>query len=75
MWSFGVLLWEIYSYGRIPYPRIPLDDVVKQVTEADYRMPAPEGCPPEITKIMQQVSPIHQFSRENRVHNFFFDCF
>jgi c-src tyrosine kinase len=54
MWSFGVLLWEIYSYGRVPYPRIPLADVVKHV-EKGYRMEAPEGCPPGIYDIMKKV--------------------
>ncbi|XP_060804447.1 tyrosine-protein kinase CSK isoform X2 [Amyelois transitella] len=44
MWSFGILLWEIYSFGRVPYPRIPLADVVRHV-ERGYRMEAPEGCP------------------------------
>ena len=55
MWSFGVLLWEIYSYGRVPYPRIPLADVVKHV-EKGYRMEAPESCPPGIYDIMTKVN-------------------
>lgn len=53
MWSFGILLWEIYSFGRVPYPRIPLADVVKHV-EVGYKMEAPEGCPSEIYEMMRQ---------------------
>jgi len=54
MWSFGILLWEIYSFGRVPYPRIPLADVVKHV-EKGYKMEAPESCPPEVYEIMRQA--------------------
>jgi c-src tyrosine kinase len=54
MWSFGILLWEIYSFGRVPYPRIPLADVVKHV-EKGYKMEAPDGCPPEVYEIMRQA--------------------
>ena len=55
MWSFGVLLWEIYSFGRVPYPRIPLADVVKHV-EKGYRMEAPEGSPKSIYDLMKKVN-------------------
>ncbi len=54
MWSFGVLMWEIYSFGRVPYPRIPLADVVKHV-EKGYQMEAPEGCPKSIYEVMKDV--------------------
>ncbi|KOB71937.1 Tyrosine-protein kinase CSK, partial [Operophtera brumata] len=52
MWSFGILLWEIYSFGRVPYPRIPLAEVVRHV-ERGYRMEAPEGCPPGSYEVMR----------------------
>ncbi|KAL5481915.1 hypothetical protein EMCRGX_G022190 [Ephydatia muelleri] len=51
VWSFGVLLWELYSYGRVPYPKIPVDDVAAQV-ERGLRMEAPDACPPPVYKIM-----------------------
>lgn len=54
MWSFGVLLWEIYSFGRVPYPRIPLTDVVKYV-EKGHTMESPEGCPKSIYEVMKKV--------------------
>ena len=60
MWSFGVLLWEIYSFGRVPYPRIPLADVVKHV-EKGYRMEAPEGCPKSIYDVMKKVGSKYGF--------------
>ncbi|GAA57437.1 Tyrosine-protein kinase csk [Clonorchis sinensis] len=54
VWSFGILLWEIYSYGRIPYPRMLASQVLPQL-KAGYRMKAPEGCPSEIYRLMRQT--------------------
>ncbi|CAD6991815.1 unnamed protein product [Ceratitis capitata] len=62
MWSFGILLWEIYSFGRVPYPRIPLNDVVKHV-EVGYKMEAPEGCPAEIYEMMRQAWDLNPSKR------------
>ncbi|KAM4739104.1 megakaryocyte-associated tyrosine-protein kinase [Anableps anableps] len=52
VWSYGVLLWEIFSYGRQPYPKMSLKEV-KEKVEGGYRMEAPEDCPPSVYSIMK----------------------
>jgi len=54
MWSYGILLWEIFSYGRCPYPRIPANDVLLNLKQG-HRMEPPDGCPQEIGDIMRQT--------------------
>ncbi|XP_056267117.1 megakaryocyte-associated tyrosine-protein kinase isoform X4 [Pseudoliparis swirei] len=52
VWSYGVLLWEIFSYGRQPYPKMSLKEV-KERLEGGYRMEAPEDCPPVVYSLMR----------------------
>ncbi|XP_055074264.1 megakaryocyte-associated tyrosine-protein kinase isoform X2 [Misgurnus anguillicaudatus] len=52
VWSYGVLLWEIFSYGRQPYPKMTVTDVRERVDQG-YRMESPDECPPEIYAIMR----------------------
>ena len=42
VWAFGVLLWEIATYGMSPYPGIDLTDVYHRL-ESGYRMDIPPG--------------------------------
>ncbi|XP_066262869.1 tyrosine-protein kinase Src42A isoform X1 [Euwallacea similis] len=51
VWSFGILLTELVTYGRIPYPGMTNAEVLHQV-EHGYRMPAPPSCPPRLYDIM-----------------------
>ena len=43
VWSFGILLYEIITYGRFPYPDLTNDEVIEKVTQG-YRMPQPKEC-------------------------------
>jgi fyn-related kinase len=51
VWSFGILLTELVTYGRIPYPGMTNAEVLHQV-EHGYRMPSPPGCPAPLYDIM-----------------------
>ncbi|XP_061600103.1 tyrosine-protein kinase Fes/Fps isoform X2 [Cololabis saira] len=51
VWSFGILLWEIFSMGMTPYTSMTNQQTREEV-EKGYRMPAPHGCPMEISGIM-----------------------
>ncbi|XP_070923162.1 leukocyte tyrosine kinase receptor isoform X2 [Macaca nemestrina] len=52
-WSFGVLLWEIFSLGYMPYPGRTNQEVLDFVV-AGGRMDPPRGCPGPVYRIMTQ---------------------
>ena len=43
VWSYGILLWEMYSYGCNPYPSLPLENILEKVVSG-YRMEKPKDC-------------------------------
>ncbi|XP_008841499.1 protein-tyrosine kinase 6 [Nannospalax galili] len=51
VWSFGVLLHEIFSRGQIPYPGMSNHEAFMRV-DAGYRMPCPLECPTSVYKLM-----------------------
>eukprot|EP00039_Didymoeca_costata_P019067 m.336094 g.336094 ORF g.336094 m.336094 type:complete len:511 (+) comp17755_c0_seq1:421-1953(+) len=51
VWSFGILLVEIVTRGRIPYPGMTNAEVLQQVDQG-YRMPCPPDTPDLLYGIM-----------------------
>ncbi|KAF4070828.1 hypothetical protein AMELA_G00277950 [Ameiurus melas] len=53
VWSFGILLTEIVTYGRVPYPGMTNPEVIRNLDKR-YRMPCPDDCPEELYDIMME---------------------
>jgi serine/threonine protein kinase len=52
VWSFGVVMWEIVTFAKLPYGLLSNMEVCDKVTEEDYRMPLPKGCPEPYYAVM-----------------------
>ena len=51
--AFGVLLWELATYGMSPYPGVDLTEVY-HLLEKGHRMECPAGCPPDVYDLMME---------------------
>ncbi|BFZ12179.1 hypothetical protein BsWGS_15218 [Bradybaena similaris] len=51
VWSFGILMWEVFSLGHMPYPGCSNEEVMNLVTQGG-RLDPPESCPSPVFDIM-----------------------
>ncbi|XP_066508988.1 ephrin type-B receptor 1 [Hoplias malabaricus] len=51
VWSYGIVMWEVMSFGERPYWDMSNQDVINAI-EQDYRLPAPMDCPTALHQLM-----------------------
>ncbi|XP_076226979.1 tyrosine-protein kinase Fer isoform X3 [Nomia melanderi] len=64
VWSYGVLMWEIFSKGGNPYSGMS-NAQAREKIDTGYRMPAPENTPDEIYRLMLRC---WEYEPEKRPH-------
>ncbi|XP_075032784.1 tyrosine-protein kinase Srms [Mixophyes fleayi] len=51
VWSFGIVIYEIYTFGDLPYKGMTNQVVIPKVTKG-YRLPQPTNCSMEMYNLM-----------------------
>ncbi|XP_064173136.1 inactive tyrosine-protein kinase 7-like [Anguilla rostrata] len=52
VWSFGVLMWEVFSHGVLPYAELSDEEVLEALKEGTLKLAVPENCPSRIYRLM-----------------------
>ncbi|KAJ6652406.1 hypothetical protein lerEdw1_011524 [Lerista edwardsae] len=52
IWSFGVVLWEIFTYGKQPWYQLSNAEAIECITQG-RELERPRTCPAEIYDVMQ----------------------
>ncbi|XP_056372950.1 macrophage colony-stimulating factor 1 receptor [Hyla sarda] len=63
VWSYGILLWEIFSLGRSPYPGVIVNRKFYKMIKDGYKMDCPDFAPLDVYRIMKacwDLEPTHR---------------
>jgi len=53
LWAFGVTMWELYEFGRIPYPELSMSETV-EFLEKGGRLQIPANAPSVVQQLLPQ---------------------
>lgn len=51
VWSYGILIWEIVTFGGSPYPGVPFEKLCDLLNDG-YRMEKPVNCTEQLYRLM-----------------------
>ncbi|XP_044284906.1 inactive tyrosine-protein kinase 7 [Varanus komodoensis] len=54
VWSFGVVMWEIFTLAEMPYSKLADEEVLAGLQSGKMKLLHPEGCPSKLYKVMQR---------------------
>ena len=52
VWSYGVVVWEIFSFGEKPFMDVKLNKDVRRLVLSGHRLPDPPACPKDICELL-----------------------
>uniref|UniRef100_A0A3B1IRW7 Inactive tyrosine-protein kinase 7 n=1 Tax=Astyanax mexicanus TaxID=7994 RepID=A0A3B1IRW7_ASTMX len=54
VWAFGVLMWEVFSHGELPYSTLSHEEVLEGLQAGTLKLSAPDACSSKIYKLMSR---------------------
>uniref|UniRef100_A0A8C2DAZ6 receptor protein-tyrosine kinase n=1 Tax=Cyprinus carpio TaxID=7962 RepID=A0A8C2DAZ6_CYPCA len=54
VWSYGILLWEIFTLGGTPYPDLPMNELFYSALKRGYRMAKPSYASEDVYEVMRK---------------------
>ena len=68
VWSFGVVVWEVFTYGQQPYVGMTNEEVIKFVTKQGTLDP-PSDCPQEVMSYFKICVLNHVIHTDSQIND------
>lgn len=65
-WSYGVLLFEMFSFGEVPYALMQTSEL-REFLESGKRLSQPEYCPTEMYDCKFEIPKLQSDSARDQV--------